>query len=105
MKTIVPAGSVLAYSMRTFHRGTAFKGEGARIAEFITYAPKNCPWMGIVGWPEQGVHKSFRIWVERASVEEREMLGFPAPGDTYWTEETRAGVAARFPDMDMTPYL
>ena len=100
----VPAGSVLAYSMRTFHRGTAFKSEGARIGEFITYAPKNCPWLGIVGWPEQGVHKSFRIWMERASVEEREMLGFPSPGDSYWTEETLAGVAARFPDMDMSPY-
>ena len=100
----VPAGSVLAYSMRTFHRGTAFKSEGARIGEFITYAPKNCPWLGIVGWPEQGVHKSFQIWIESASVEERQMLGFPVPGDPYWTEETLAGVSARFPNMDMSPY-
>jgi len=104
VKATVPAGSVLAYSMRTFHRGTAFQKDGARIGAFITYAPKNCPWLGIVGWPEQGVRKSFRIWIERASVAERELLGFPAPGHDYWTEETLAGVAARFPEMDLDPY-
>lgn len=103
VKATVPAGSVLAYSMRTFHRGTAFQKDGARIGEFVTYAPK-FPWLGIVGWPEQGVHKSFRIWVERASVAERALLGFPAPGDEYWTEETLDGVAARFPEMDLSPY-
>ena len=104
VKVIVPAGSVVAYSMRTFHRGTAFKKEGARIGEFITYAPRNCPWMGIVGWPEQGVYKSFRVWIEKASVEERTMLGFPEPGDPYWTDETLAGVSARFPKMDLGAY-
>jgi hypothetical protein len=104
VKVTVPAGSVLAYSMRTFHRGTAFLDEGARIGHFISYAPKAPKWMGIVGWPEQGVHKSFSAWMERATVEERDLLGFPAPGDDYWTEETRAGVAARFPNMDMNPY-
>jgi hypothetical protein len=50
------------------------------------------------------VRKSFRIWIERASVAERELLGFPAPGHDYWTEETLAGVAARFPEMDLDPY-
>ena len=104
VKATVPAGSLLAYSMRTFHRGTAFEKEGARIGEFVTYAPKHCPWVGIVGWPEQGVHKSFRRWVERATVEERELLGFPPPGHEYWTQETLDGVAARFPDMDLGPY-
>ena len=40
----------------------------------------------------------------QATLEERELLGFPAPGDDYWSEETLAGVAARFPSMDMQPY-
>ena len=31
-------------------------------------------------------------------------LGFPPPGHEYWTEETLAGAAARFPEMDLTPY-
>ena len=104
VKVTVPAGSVLAYSMRTFHRGTAFQAEGARIGHFISYAPKRPKWLGIVGWPEQGVYKSYSAWMAQATLEERELLGFPAPGDDYWSEETLAGVAARFPDMDMQPY-
>ncbi|MEC7370643.1 MAG: phytanoyl-CoA dioxygenase family protein [Pseudomonadota bacterium] len=104
VKVIVPAGSVLAYSMRTFHRGTAFKRAGARIGEFVTYAPSGCPWLGIVGWAEQGVHQSFQDWVETATVEERNLLGFPAPGDAYWNSEALAGAAARFPGMDLSPY-
>ena len=100
----VRAGAVLAYSMRTYHRGTAFKGVNARVGHFITYAPRNCPWLGIVGWPEQGVHQSFHRWVEQSSLEERALLGFPPPGHDYWTEEMLAGVGARFPKLDLTPY-
>jgi ectoine hydroxylase-related dioxygenase (phytanoyl-CoA dioxygenase family) len=104
VRTTVPAGSVLAYSMRTFHRGTKFLEEGARIGHFISYSPAKPRWMGIVGWPEQGVYPSFSAWMESASPEERELIGFPHPEDAYWTEETLAGVAARYPAMDMRPY-
>ena len=104
VKVTVPAGSVLAYSMRTFHRGTQFKREGGQLGQFVTYAPAGCPWVGIVGWPEQAVYGSFRRWIETASLDERELLGFPAPGHPYWTEETLDGVAARYPGMDMSPY-
>ena len=101
----VPAGSVFAYSTRTYHRGTAMKGDGGRVAHFISYAPKNCPWLGIVSWPIQGVKKSYHRWVETSSIEEREMLGFPPVAHEYWTEEMVEGVQARFPNLDMTPYI
>ena len=90
--------------MRTFHRGTSFNEEAARVGHFITYAPAKPKWLGIVGWPEQGVYGSFQKWMAGASLQERELLGFPKTGDSYWTEETLAGVAARFPEMDMGPY-
>ena len=67
----VPAGSVFAYSTRTYHRGTAMQGEGGRLAHFISYAPKNCPWLGIVSWPIQGVKKSYHRWIESSTIEER----------------------------------
>jgi hypothetical protein len=38
------------------------------------------------------------------SVRQRDLFGFPPPGSDYWTQETLAGVAARYPAMDMTPY-
>ncbi len=100
----VPAGSVLAYSTRTYHRGTAFQSNVGRVAHFISYAPAGCPWLGIVGWPAQGVKKSYHRWLEQASVAERDMLGFPPVGHEYWTEETIRGVQARFPALDVTPY-
>ncbi|MCZ6616842.1 MAG: phytanoyl-CoA dioxygenase family protein [Gammaproteobacteria bacterium] len=104
VKATVPAGSLLAYSVRTFHRGTAFKKEGARVSQFISYSPAACPWLGINGWPEQGTRPEFRDWIERAEPREREIFGFPAPGHPYWSEETLAGVGARYPEMDLSPY-
>ena len=104
VKVTVPAGSLLAYSMRTFHRGTRFLEEAARVGHFITYAPSAYRWLGILGWPEQGVYKSFSEWMSKATPAERELIGFPQPGDPYWTSETLAGVAARYPEMDLGPY-
>ena len=103
-RIIVPAGSLFIYSMRTFHRGTPFEAAGGRIAQFITYAPAAWKWLGIVGWFAQGVKPEFRRWMERATPAERELLAFPPPKHPYWTEETIAGVSARYPGMDMAPY-
>jgi hypothetical protein len=104
INVVVPAGSLLAYSMRTFHRGTPFRTDGGRIGQFITYAPAAWKWLGIVGWSAQAIRPEFRQWIEGASPEERTLLGFPSPGHEYWTPETVEGVAARYPAMDMTPY-
>jgi hypothetical protein len=43
-------------------------------------------------------------FIIQATPYQREMLGFPPPGHDFWTEETIAGVSARFPGIDMTPY-
>jgi hypothetical protein len=39
-----------------------------------------------------------------ATLRERELFGFPATGDPYWTDQTLADVQCRYPRMDMTPY-
>lgn len=104
VKVIVPAGSLFAYSMRTFHRGTAFRQDVGRAAQFITYAPAAWKWLGIVGWGSKAIRPDFARWISAASVDERSAFGFPSPGHPYWTNETIAGVSARYPLMDMTPY-
>jgi hypothetical protein len=104
VKAIVPAGSLLAYSMRTFHRGTPFQDEVGRAAQFITYAPAACKWLGIVGWGSKAIRPDFARWIGRANTAEREAFGFPPAGHPYWTDETIAGVSARYSTMDMTPY-
>ena len=105
VKVVVPAGGLLIYSMRTFHRGTSFFGSGGRIGQFITYAPAAWKWLGIVGWSAQAIRPEFAQWVSNATPEERTLLGFPEPGHTYWNDETLEGVSKRYPEMDMAPYL
>jgi len=105
VKVTVPAGSLLIYSMRTFHRGTAITGDNhGRLGMFVTYAPLEGRWMGIVGWPVSAGKREFRQWIEQATVDERTAIGFPEAGHDYWTDETLDGVSGRFPGMDMTPY-
>tara|TARA_Y100001934_G_scaffold122474_1_gene149605 strand:+ start:327 stop:1217 length:891 start_codon:yes stop_codon:yes gene_type:complete len=104
VKVTVPAGSVLAYSMRTFHRGTPFFADAGRIVGFLTYAPAAWKWLGIVGWSQEAIRPDFRTWIEAATPEERTLFGFPPPGHSYWTEETLEGVGARYPGMNLTPY-
>ena len=38
------------------------------------------------------------------SVRERDLFGFPRPGDPYWNRQTVQDVAARYPGLDMEPY-
>ena len=104
VKVVVPAGGLLIYSMRTFHRGTPFTADGGRVGQFITYSPAAWRWLGIDSWSAEAIRPEFRQWIERASTIERELFGFPEPGHPYWTEETLEGVSARYPGMDMTPY-
>jgi ectoine hydroxylase-related dioxygenase (phytanoyl-CoA dioxygenase family) len=101
---IVPAGSALLYNIRTFHRGTAFSGEGARFAHFLTYYSANHAWTGLQGWGRFGAEEGMQHFLSSATPPERELVGFPGPGDPFWNEETLRGVAARYPAMDMTPY-
>ena len=47
---------------------------------------------------------SWYRFVQHASERQLTVLGFPAPGHAYWTAETLAGVAARYPMLDLTPW-
>ena len=44
--------------------------------------------------------------IAEASVEQRAVLGFPAPGHPYWNRDTVSAVEARYAawSIDMTPY-
>src|SRR5436305_1615463 len=65
---------------------------------------KGSHWMGFSAWARSGGEPALQRFLERATPRQRELLGFPPPGHPYWNEETLAGVAARYPAMDMTPY-
>ena len=96
---------ILLHSMSTFHRGSAFRtAAGARFSFHVVFRAKDSHWMGFSAWARSGAEPALQRFLERATPRQRELLGFPPPGHPYWNEETLAGVAARYPRMDMRPY-
>jgi ectoine hydroxylase-related dioxygenase (phytanoyl-CoA dioxygenase family) len=99
------AGALFMYRPDVLHRGSGFKAEGrSRFAMLIDFMRRGSPWMGKMAWPD---HAPRAGWIEamtRMTPAQREVFGFPSPGDAYWTPETLAGVQARYPAMDMRPY-
>lgn len=101
----VKAGSLLLYTQATFHRGTRMTATaGARFSHHIVWRRAGYEWMGWRAFPREGNDPNMARFLTRATVEQRNVIGFPAPGHPYWTDETINGVSLRYPDMDMTPY-
>jgi hypothetical protein len=99
------AGTLLLYSMSTWHRGTAFRArEGCRFSMTSVYRHAGFEWMGWRAWPREALQPAMKAWITHATPRQREVIGFPAPGHPYWTAETLDGTARRYPKMDMTPY-
>lgn len=107
---LAPAGSIAAIDMSTFHRGSRMTAAaGYRFVVMAAFHAGACRWMQkfntvTTGSWEEIDQPSLKVFMERATPRQRQFLGFPAPGHEYWNERTIAGVAARYPGMDMTPY-
>ena len=103
---LVPAGSVLIYQMRTFHRGSALNAkDGARFIQFTAFHTANIPWMGSMFHQNKMGAPEMLNFIQKADPSHRTLLGFPPVGHAYWKDDdARTGVANRYPDMDMTPY-
>ena len=76
---------------------------GARFSQFVAFHTTGPGWLGSTSFQGAGGLPEMDHFLTHATPRERELVGFPAPGDPYWDDETRAGVAARYPRMDMTP--
>lgn len=101
----VPAGSILLYSMRTYHRGSAMHATaGARFTHHMALRAGAYRWLGQSAFQNKGGSPEMDRFIQHATPRQRELVGFPPPGHAYWDEETLAGIAGRYPQMDMTPY-
>jgi ectoine hydroxylase-related dioxygenase (phytanoyl-CoA dioxygenase family) len=102
----VPAGSVIIYSMRTFHRGSAMTAEaGHRFVLFSGFHTAGAPWMAPKDHTARMGSKEMDKFLTEADPRQREALGFPGVGHAYWEDEEMVkGVARRYPKMDMRPY-
>jgi hypothetical protein len=100
-----PAGSILAYRPDVYHRGVRMTVPGtARFVLVLSYKPAGAAWLNSFGLPNAGEDMEWYRFVGRASPRQLTALGFPVPGDPYWTAETLAGTAARYPMLDMSPW-
>ena len=105
-------GTVLLYRLDVWHRGTAVLPGAVRRAAQSVYRRADAPWVQWESWapklifrdsPHQGTGVLSR-WFQGLEPEQRTVLGFPAPGASYWTAATLAGVGRRYPEMDMSAY-
>ena len=102
---LAKAGSLLVFSMRTFHRASDMTAEaGVRLSHHMVWRAAGHDYQGYHQWSRFGEKPQLARFVERATPRQREAIGFPPPGHPYWNGETLAAVALRYPRMDMTPY-
>lgn len=100
-----PAGTVVAFQPGTFHRGTGMTApRGARYTMHLNYRPASVEWGQRHSWVYRSHETAWYRFMARATPQQLALFGFPPPGHPYWTPDTLAGVALRYPDLDMTPW-
>ena len=101
---IGPAGSLLVYRTDILHRGSNFTEPGrSRFSLLADYQARGTTWGGKMAWPKQSPERWAKL-MPGCSVRERDLFGFPRPGDDYWNDQTLTDVAARYPGIDLEPY-
>ena len=100
-----PAGSIVAYSPDVYHRSVDIAEPGqARFMMHAAFKPAGLDWVSYQAWPFKGFSPEWHKFVSQATVRQLSVLGFPPPGSPYWNDRTLAGVAARYPNLDMRPW-
>lgn len=100
-----PAGTVIAFETGTFHRGTRLTApRGARYSMQVCYRPAAVQWGDRLAWAVHSFESAWVRFVERATVEQLELFGFPPPGHPFWTPRALAGMAERYPGLDLAPW-
>lgn len=96
-------GTCILYGMNTWHRGTPVALNQVRHSHHHVWRHKNAEW---VNWQSLAPRMAAMPprFLAKLSVTQRTVLGFAAPGNSYWTEETLDAISQRYPGMDMGPY-
>ncbi len=103
-------GSTLLYRHDTWHRGTPLRAGAMRVAHNLTFRKAASEWISTLhagwAWDMYARGGAFARLLARLDVDQRCVLGFPAPGAAYWNPQTLDAVEARFGPlgMDMAPY-
>ncbi len=97
-----PAGTVVAYGIDTFHRGTGLsEPRGSRATLHVSFRTAGTEWASRVAWADRSHLPAFGEFVQRASMEQLVLFGFPPPGHAYWTGQTLTDLAIRYPGLNV----
>jgi hypothetical protein len=100
-----PAGTVVAYSTDTFHRGTAITAPGsARFSAHVSYRHAENSWTTRHSWGDRSFHPNWNPFIEQASLRQLLLFGFPPPGHPYWTPQTLRDLTVRYPGLDVSQW-
>ncbi len=100
-----PAGSIVVYRPDVYHRSVDVTEPGhTRVMLHVSFKPRQAMWGGYQAWPFKGLSPEWSKFAQQATVRQLSVLGLPEPGHPYWTEQTLAGVSARYPGLDMSPW-
>ncbi|NKB98623.1 MAG: hypothetical protein GKR90_09065 [Pseudomonadales bacterium] len=103
-------GSVLFYRHDTWHRGTPVNPGTLRFVHNLTFKKATSEHVNVLhpGWSWSMYRRDQLLerLIAEATVEQRSVLGFPAPGSPYWNADTIEAVANRYAahGIDMSPY-
>lgn len=99
-----PAGSVVAYCIDTFHRGTNMvEPKGLRYTMTVSFKRADNANIGFHVW-QYAVDRPWHHVIDHATPEQLACLGIPLPGDPFWTPLTLQQCQSRWPNWDMTSY-
>ncbi len=100
-----PAGSIVVYRPDVYHRSVDFVDPSqARFMLHVSYKPAMMEWGGYQAWPFKGFSTEWHNFVQQSTPRQLTALGFPAPGHPFWNPQTLAGVARRYPGLDLSPW-
>ena len=100
-----PAGSLLAHSIDTFHRGTNLTEEnGRRFTMTVGYKARGNEMINFHVW-QSAANRPWERVINHGSSEQLACLGIPEPGDPFWTDRTLRITQARWPEWNMDHYF
>jgi ectoine hydroxylase-related dioxygenase (phytanoyl-CoA dioxygenase family) len=103
---LVPAGSVMLYSAKMFHRASTMNDRNAlRLSHFFAYGSPDVPWLGWGRFLCAKPGLARQAFVERCPMAQLGRIGFPSPESEYWTDETIAGTSLIYSGLDLETYL
>jgi hypothetical protein len=105
VRAVGPAGTVVAYTNSTFHRGTELtQPRGARYTLMANFRPAGNDWNIRHNWQQYANGERWHDFVARATPRQLALFGWPLPGHAYWTRATVNGTQQRYPELDMSPW-